>query len=212
MQQRVLGDLSPAQEMIGAKPDQGPECLGCSILAIPGIAFDRDRHPVFRPGSIEERNQAVIEQVEEVAQCGVAVAELSPNGDAIVQRQHRGRAAKAEESNSHRRRPGGFLHDGVDLTCGERQPCRGAETHDTLPRIGLLANRRGAVEPLPVRSPDSSTLEQSNRLEKTIFPGLRGEPADQRRIRCPVRAGHVRTTSVRPRTTAVIRENEFSEV
>ena len=211
MQQSVLIGFRPHGQMVGAEPDQPAQRFADPVLALCDAALDRYRNPVLGPSAIEERDQPIAEEIEEVLEGRVVVAKLAPRRDTVVERQHRRWAAEADEGHGHRLRPVGFFGKLLDLRGGKRQAHRGPEAKRALAGIGLLADRCNAVLPGTRRLPGTSPLQDPNRLEKLEFPRFVGEPGNQRRTRDPARGGHVRKISVRPRTRAVVRENELIE-
>ena len=205
---RFVGHRHPPGNARQAEPDERAERHGEVVRhvleqppALPGEGV-----AVLGPGPVEERDQPVIEEVEEPSERGVARPPAPDDeiGEVIRERAHR--PGEAHEAHRHLigREPrlpvlgntGGL--ERRHRRAGEAERGRRAEPHHLLARL--------TVEPDAVRGAVRSqhALEQADGLEELEFLRVLLQRLDQRSVWAPARGGHrLRIPSV-PATVATV--------
>src|SRR5690606_31666954 len=105
----------------------------CAILA-------RDRELMLAPRLIEERDDAMMEQVQEIAQRAIALAQTILHEQRVCMRQHALRPREAEEVDAHAGRRVLADIELLDLAGRKRQARGRSEAHHFPTRIIELAD------------------------------------------------------------------------
>src|SRR5579864_1512910 len=98
--------------------------------AIALSAFVGNSEAIFFPGLIEEREHAVMKEVEKIAECFVTRAQPGEDESRIEMGQRALRASDAHEIDRERGRLALWPIDGLDFAGGERKRRISAETRD----------------------------------------------------------------------------------
>ncbi len=203
-QARVERQIAPPGRR--AEPQQREQ--GALEHARPGVVapFVGDREVVLGPGAVEQRDQAVVEQIEKVAQRRVAFPQTGEHVLRIDRRQaaETGRGGHAHERHGEPCRPfGGRAGHLPDVAGRKRQRDVGGEADRLAARVVPFADRDGLR---------SRQLQQSHRLEELEAVPVREQQFAQVSVICPARGGHRFITPSCWRPTATVWVNEFTVV
>ena len=173
----------------------------------------------------------MVEEVEEILERCVFLLEPLEEGLGVMAGEHAGRAGQTEEADDHLRRPARARAgtaasatniarpvEPADLAGGEPERIERSEAdeflgwaivaHGAPARLVLIVGVRGRSLPsaLPL-----DLFQQANGLEEAKPLGRACErfAETQTRIFSPIRAGHRRSSSLRPLTRATVRTNEL---
>ena len=175
---------------------------------VPAVALEGGRKVVLLPGAVEEGNEAVLEDVQEVAQR--PVAHPCPLGDElrVVIGQHAERADQPHEVDHHAAGAAPRQLHGVDLARGEGDDGAGGEVHDLRRRVAEATDG----SPLGVQA-----LQEPHGLKEPVRGRVEGQlPCDlgagYTSVFHPALGGHSRSTSLRCRVRAARMQKLFSAV
>ncbi len=148
------------------------EPCGEAVVVRPVVV---DRRLRLRPGPVEEREQAMVEDVEKARQRGIA-ARAQPLAHVLgeVERHRPLRAEQAEEANAESRRRSRAGVEALERRGCERELRRLAEAHALLRRPQREAD---------ARLPGTQRLDVAQDGEEVVLARRRGDRFEERRQR-----------------------------
>src|SRR5262249_54201744 len=177
--ERPVVDGESTAQPGGAETEEREEVHREGVAA---VERDAEMRSVLRPRAEEERDQAMIEEIEEVGERAVALAQALDDERRVVPRQRPHRAGEAHVPHHHARWPIVVpLLEVENLAGGERERGLGAEAHGLRRRWAVVSD---------AGSPWREPFQEMHRLEEPEAVRLQEEPLAQSRICSPARGGH----------------------
>src|SRR6185437_4304335 len=189
-QQRFVAHGETTAEARGAQAHQVHEVAHERVRLLPLVRHDE---PVLLPCAVEQRDDAVVEDVDEIAARGVARPFALGDEGRVVQREHALRSRQAHEVDAHLRRPIAAQVERLDLARWERDGRMRTEPDDFFVRRAESAHGRARwAQPLQMMD----GLEELERVRVVAERALERH-GGQRSVFHPALGGHTRITSFR---------------
>src|ERR1017187_4383385 len=179
----LIGDGLVVLQAASAQADEGEHVSGEGVGA---GALIGNREAVFFPGAVEQRNHAVVEEVEEVLEGRIVGVEALDEQLGVAGGEDAEGPGEAEEADGHFERAARIVLEGLDFSGREAEGRAHADAH------GLT---RGLIEGTDGMLDLGEPLQQADGLKEREIPRMRAEPFGQRfqvqrRIRFPALGAH----------------------